>query len=40
MVHGCQIPTDSVSLIDNYRDVWDATEGTAGGFDLLVILVK
>jgi hypothetical protein len=40
MVHGCQVRADSASLIDNYRDVWDATEGTASGLDLLVILVK
>jgi len=27
-------------LIDNHSDIWDATKGSAGAFDLLVIRVE
>jgi len=40
MLQGRQIPADCTSVIDNYRYVWDATKGTAGSLDLLVVLVE
>ena len=40
MVQRCQIATDSGSLIDDYRDVRDATKGTARLLDFLVIRVQ
>lgn len=40
MAQRCQVAADSASLIDDYRDIRNATKGMARTFDLLVVRVQ